>query len=31
MEQGLTGVSELIENNAASPTRSNKLIVSAWG
>jgi hypothetical protein len=28
---GLTGVSELIADNAASPTESNKLIVSAWG
>jgi hypothetical protein len=28
---GLTGVSELMADNAASPTESNKLIVSAWG
>jgi hypothetical protein len=30
-ETGLTGVSELMADNAASPTESNKLIVSAWG
>jgi hypothetical protein len=28
---GLTGLSELMADNAASPTESNKLIVSAWG
>ncbi|KAJ8322719.1 hypothetical protein O5D80_008260 [Batrachochytrium dendrobatidis] len=28
---GLTGVSELMADNAASPTENNKLIVSAWG
>ena len=28
---GLTGVSELMADDAASPTESNKLIVSAWG
>jgi hypothetical protein len=27
---GLTGISELMADNAASPTESNKLIVSAW-